>query len=254
MNYKELLESGEPIYKENDRFKYFKNPVTSERYFSNYLSYKVMPTVDELKVDLAYIADEQANYASDFAFLFFAEKEEFSDVLRKELEEQGFEFSKHLVFTNSVDQLQLPPRDLGAIKIVELTEEHLETYIQMKYQGNLEYGQVYANQMKADHEETLLSNSSKVYLALEGDKIIGDVTAWFFGAYVEVDDFHVAKEYRGRGIGTALQLAAIADYQKVILISEEENRAMYEHQGYTEVSWYWTVLKSNNRSYKGEEE
>ena len=254
MNYKELLESGEAIYKETDRFRYFKNPITSERYFSNYLSYKKMPTVDELKADLDYVADEQANYASDFAFLFFAEKEEFSNALRKELGGKGFEFSKHLVFTNSVDQLQLRPRDLGAIKIVELTEEHLVAYIQMKYQSHLEYGQVYANQMKADHEANLLSNSSKVYLAMDGEKIIGDVTAWFFGDFVEVDDFHVDKEYRGRGIGTALQLAAIADYQQVILISEEENRAMYEHQGYTEVSWYWTALKSNIRSYKGEEE
>lgn len=254
MKYKELLESGEPIYKENDRFKHFKNPVTSERYFSNYLSYKTMPTVDELEADLAYLADEQANYASDFAFLFFAEKEEFSDALRKELEGQDFEFSKHLVFTNHVDQLQLKPRNLGSIQIVELTADHLAAYIQMKYQDHLEYGQVYADQMKADHEANLLSNSSKVYLALEGDKIIGDVTAWFFGEYVEVDDFHVAQNYRGRGIGTALQLAAIADYQQVILIAEEENRAMYEHQGYAEVSWYWTALKSNNRSYKGEEE
>ena len=36
MDYKELLESGEPVYRETTRFKHFKNPVTSERYFSNY--------------------------------------------------------------------------------------------------------------------------------------------------------------------------------------------------------------------------
>ena len=45
MNYKELLEAGEPVYRENTRFKHFKNPVTSERYFSNYLSYKLMPSL-----------------------------------------------------------------------------------------------------------------------------------------------------------------------------------------------------------------
>lgn len=33
MNYKELLEAGEHVYRENTRFKHFKNPVTSERYF-----------------------------------------------------------------------------------------------------------------------------------------------------------------------------------------------------------------------------
>lgn len=254
MNYKELLESGEPVYREDARFKHFKNPITSERYFSNYISYKTMPTVDELETDLTYLATEQADYVSNYAFLFFAEQEDFSTNLRVALESQDFEFSKHLVFTNRVEKLHLKPRDLGDIQIVALGEEHLTAYIEMKYQDQLEYGQIYADQMKAENEAHLLENSSKVYLALDGEKIVGDVTAWFLGDYVEVDDFHVAKEYRGRGIGTALQLAAIADHKQVILIAEEENRAMYEHQGYTEVSWYWTALKSNNRSYKGGEE
>ena len=73
MDYKELLESGEPIFRENTRFKHFKNPATSERYFSNYLSYKRMPSLSELEADLAYLAQEQAGYVSNYAFLFFAE-------------------------------------------------------------------------------------------------------------------------------------------------------------------------------------
>ena len=72
MDYKELLESGEPVYRETTRFKHFKNPVTSERYFSNYLSYKRMPSLSELEADLAYLAQEQAGYVSNYAFLFFA--------------------------------------------------------------------------------------------------------------------------------------------------------------------------------------
>lgn len=94
MNYKELLESGEPVYLENARFKHFKNPVTSERYFSNYLSYKEMPSLSDMEADLAYLAREQKDYFSDFAFLFFAENQDLSAALRAYLEEQGFGFSK----------------------------------------------------------------------------------------------------------------------------------------------------------------
>ena len=101
--------------------------------------------------------------------------------------------------------------------------------------------------MLADNEANLLSNGSKIFLALDGERIIGDVTAWFFGDYVEVDDFSVQEAYRGRGIGSALQRAALAGQKKVILIAEEENRAMYQHQGYEEVSWYWTALQSDSR-------
>ena len=247
MDYKELLESGEPVYRETTRFKHFKNPVTSERYFSNYLSYKRMPSLSELEADLAYLAQEQAGYVSNYAFLFFAENGEWSQEIRDFLEREGFETAKHLIFTNSVDQIQLRCSDLGDIWILELVDSYLDAYLAYKYQAYLEYGQAYANQMRADNEANLLSNGSKIFLALDGERIIGDVTAWFFGDYVEVDDFSVQEAYRGRGIGSALQRAALAGQKKVILIAEEENRAMYQHQGYEEVSWYWTALQSDSR-------
>ena len=247
MNYKELLEAGEPVYRENTRFKHFKNPVTSERYFSNYLSYKLMPSLSELREDLTYLAQEQKAYPTSYAFLFFAEKGEWSQEIRDFLEREGFETAKHLIFTNSVDQIQLRCSDLGDIRILELDDSYLDAYLAYKYQAYLEYGQAYANQMRADNEANLLSNGSKIFLALDGERIIGDVTAWFFGDYVEVDDFSVQEAYRGRGIGSALQRAALAGQKKVILIAEEENRAMYQHQGYEEVSWYWTALQSDSR-------
>ena len=247
MNYKELLESGEPVYRETTRFKHFKNPVTSERYFSNYLSYKRMPSQSELREDLTYLAQEQEAYPTSYAFLFFSEKEEWSPEIRNFLEREGFETAKHLIFTNSVDQIQLRCSDLGGIRILELDDSYLDAYLAYKYQAYLEYGQAYANQMRADNEANLLSNGSKIYLALDGQRIVGSVTAWFLGDYVEIDDFSVQEAYRGRGIGSALQRAALAGQKKVILIAEEENRAMYQHQGYEEVSWYWTALQSDSR-------
>ena len=247
MHYKELLESGEPVYRETTRFKHFKNPVTSERYFSNYLSYKLMPSLSELEADLAYLGKEQAGYVSHYAFLFFAENQEISAELADYLNNQGFGLSRHLIFTSPVEDLQLKDRNLGGIRIVELDETYLEDYLQVQYQDHLQYGQVYAEQMLADNRAHLLTNGSKIYLALDGQRIVGSVTAWFLGDYVEIDDFSVQEAYRGRGIGSALQRAALAGQKKVILIAEEENRAMYQHQGYEEVSWYWTALQSDSR-------
>lgn len=247
MHYKELLESGEPVYRETTRFKHFKNPVTSERYFSNYLSYKRMPSQSELREDLTYLAQEQEAYPTSYAFLFFSEKEEWSPEIRNFLEREGFETAKHLIFTNSVDQIQLRCSDLGGIRILELDDSYLDAFLAYKYQAHLEYGQAYVDQVLADNEANLLSNGSKIYLALDGQRIVGSVTAWFLGDYVEIDDFSVQEAYRGRGIGSALQRAALAGQKKVILIAEEENRAMYQHQGYEEVSWYWTALQSDSR-------
>ena len=124
---------------------------------------------------------------------------------------------------------------------------YLDAYLAYKHQDHLQYGQVYADQILADNKANLFSNGSNIFLALDGERIIGDLTVWYLGDYVEIDDFSVQEAYRGRGIGTALQRAALAGQQKVMLIAEEENQAMYRHQGYEEVSWYWTALQSDSR-------
>ncbi len=250
MDYKELLESGEPVYRETTRFKHFKNPVTSERYFSNYLSYKLMPSLSELREDLTYLAQEQEAYPTSYAFLFFAENGEWSPEIRSFLEREGFETAKHLIFTNSVDQIQLSSSNLGDIRIVELDETYLEAYLQVQYQDHLQYGQVYAEQMLVDNRDYLLTNGSKIYLALDGQRIVGSVTAWFFEGYVEIDDYQVDAAYQGRGIGTALQKAALANQERAILVAEEANCSMYHHQGYKEVASYWIALRSDSRQTK----
>ncbi|HEN3060334.1 TPA: DUF5613 domain-containing protein, partial [Streptococcus agalactiae] len=107
MHYKELLESSEKAYLETNRYKHFKNIIISERYFSNYISYKIMPTVSEFLQDMIYLADEQKDYQSDFAFVFFEENAELSSELQRTLSQQGFESEKHIIFTNSLNHLKL---------------------------------------------------------------------------------------------------------------------------------------------------
>lgn len=119
-----------------------------------------------------------------------------------------------------MEDLQLKDRNLGGIRIVELDETYLEDYLQVQYQDHLQYGQVYAEQMLADNRAHLLTNGSKIYLALDGQRIVGSVTAWFFEAYVEIDDYQVDAAYQGRGIGTALQKAALANQEQAILLQK----------------------------------
>ena len=193
---------------------------------------------------------EQAGYVSHYAFLFFAENQEISAELADYLNNQGFGLSRHLIFTSPVEDLQFKDRNLGGIRIVELDETYLEDYLQVQYQDHLQYGQVYAEQMLADNRAHLLTNGSKIYLALDGQRIVGSVTAWFFEAYVEIDDYQVDAAYQGRGIGTALQKAALANQERAILVAEEANCSMYHHQGYKEVASYWIALRSDSRQTK----
>ncbi|WP_306693971.1 GNAT family N-acetyltransferase [Streptococcus didelphis] len=156
--------------------------------------------------------------------------------------------SKHIIFTNKLENLKLRRADLKNILIEELDKEWLPAYLDLKYHQNLEFGEDFAKLMFEFNKHNLPEKGSRIYIAREGNKLVGDVTAWYFDDYVEIDDFSVVKEYQGRGIGSALQLKASEGYNKLILVSKEINRKMYEHQGYKEVAYYWTALRSSRKS------
>lgn len=113
-----------------------------------------MPNLADFQSDMAYLADEQRDYPSDFSFVsfvFFVEMAELSDELRLFLLEQGFELEKHIIFTNQLVNLNLVERDLGDIRIASLDETWLAKYLELKYQQALPYGKSYAEQMLADN-------------------------------------------------------------------------------------------------------
>lgn len=246
MSFKKILNQYRDIYVETERFYHMKDSQLELRYYSNYIDYKSMPDLQELENDLTYLAKEQEAYQKSYAMLFFPENMDLPNSLEKHLRELGFDLSKHIIFTNQLKNLNLKKRHLDTICIEELSSDTYDAYLKLKYEQNLEFGKAFAEQMLTYNRGHLPEKGSRIYIAREGKQLIGDVTAWHFGDYVEIDDFSVLKPYRGKSIGSALQLQASQGYDKVILISEEENRAMYEHQGYEEVAYYWTVLKSEH--------
>ena len=140
MDYKELLESGEPVYRETTRFKHFKNPVTSERYFSNYLSYKRMPSLSEVEADLAYLAHEQAGYVSNYAFLFFAENQEISAELEDYLK-------KLSIYKLSIFQPSLLIGKRSEVRLLEDTAQTLFKLVEKTWTKPFKYKPISAEQL-----------------------------------------------------------------------------------------------------------
>ena len=66
---------------------------------------------------------------------------------------------------------------------------------------------------------------------------------------IEIDSFGVIKEMRGQGIGRAMQgfVANYAKHKPLILIADGEDTAkeMYIKQGYTFISYCYSVIKEN---------
>ncbi len=253
MGYKDILNVNNNYYKETDRYNHLKDPNLARRYYANYLDYKKMPTLDDFINDLLYLNEEQADYPTEYALTLFPESQEIPDELLTFLTDNGFELSKHIIFTNTIDRRSLSTKSIEPIIVEALSDAYFMDYLQLKYSQNMEYGKDYADHMLAYNQVHLPEKGSKIFIARDGDKLIGDVTAWYYDKYIEIDDFSILQEYRGKGIGSELQRQASKGYNDLILISEEENRNMYQHQGYQEVSFYWTALKAP-KTQNGESE
>lgn len=242
MDFTRLIVAEEQPTVATERLSYFQDKSRPSTYWSNYVLYHAMPSLVDFKADVAWVKKEQAGYERTYVHFFFPDQTDLSDELVAYLTEQEFEVTKHLVMTAPVSALRLAEKPLDGVSICELTEEHLPLFHDYRYQQRLVYGEDYAKEA-GQAEQTILEEDCRVFLALHEGRIIGDVTGWYFGEYAEIDDFRVDEAFRGRGIGSQLQRAAIGDYQQVILLSEEENQDMYQHQGYQVVSYHYNIFK-----------
>lgn len=242
MDFTRLMVAEEQPTVVTQRFAYFQDKNQPSTYWSNYILYHTMPSLAEFEADVAWVKDQQAEYERTYAHFFFPDQTDLSAELENYLAEQDYEVTKHLVMTAPVSALRLAEKPLDGIAIVELTEELLPLFHDYRYQQRLVYGEDYAKEA-GQAEQTILEEDCRVFLALHEGQIIGDVTGWYFGDYAEIDDFRVDEVFRGRGIGSQLQRAAIGDCQQVILLAEEENQQMYQYQGYQVASYHYNVLK-----------
>lgn len=242
MDFTRLMVAEEQPTVATERWSYFQDKSRPSTYWSNYLLYEVLPSLAEFEADVAWIKEQQSGYERTYVHVFFPDQADLSEELTAYMATEDYEVTKHLVMTAPVSALKLADKPLDGIAIVELSEELLPLYQDYRYQQRLVFGQDYAEEAR-QADQTILEEDCRIFLALHEGRIIGDVTGWYFGDYAEIDDFRVDEVFRGRGIGSQLQRAAIGDCQQVILLAEEENQQMYQHQGYQVASYHYNVLK-----------
>lgn len=211
MDFTRLMVAEEQPTVATERWSYFQDKSRPSTYWSNYLLYEVLPSLSEFEADVAWIKEQQSGYERTYVHFFFPDQTDLSAELIAYWGAEGYEVTKHLVMTAPVSSLKLADTPLDGIVIVELSEELLPLYQDYRYQQRLEFGQDYAEEAR-QADQTILEEDCRIFLAMHEGRIIGDVTGWYFGDYAEIDDFRVDEAFRGRGIGSQLQRAAIGDY------------------------------------------
>ncbi|AND79450.1 GNAT family N-acetyltransferase [Streptococcus pantholopis] len=241
--YKEILMAHLQKKLVTERYIYYSRSDLALRYDNNLLDYQIMPDRDSFKEDLDFIALQQKGYPLSYVNIAFPEKIELPEPWQAQLYGEGFELKRFLVFTAPAASLNLS--DSGAVRIEELSETSYQDYMDKHEEEYRQYGDTYYQQMSLFNRE-LASNTSggKIFLAIKKGQIVGELTAWYSQHFVEIDNFIVDEDLRGQGIGKHLQDRAVKTADSVILVTEEDNRAMYEHQGYQEAAFYWSAFKS----------
>ncbi|MFS1663458.1 GNAT family N-acetyltransferase [Streptococcus sp. zg-JUN1979] len=244
MGFYERLVIHQRLETETSRFIYFKDALLSERYDANVLAYKKMPSLMEIQSDIAFVRQAQKDYPSDYVQIDFPENATLPRLLDDYVTQEGFERSTYLIFWATSEDLVLSSKKVEGVSVHRLDEELFERYYHYIYPSLEAYGQVYAQQMFKYKKGFIENPQASIFLALKDESIVGEITAWYHGDSVEFDEFEVVKELRGQGIGSLLEKAAMTkSVSNVILIAEEENRHLYQHQGFKEVGHYQHIFK-----------
>ncbi|AXQ78595.1 N-acetyltransferase [Streptococcus chenjunshii] len=249
--YKNILMNHLQKKQVSERYIYYGRPDLALRYDNNIWDYHLMPDREMFEADLSFIAQEQKDYPLDYANIAFPEKTELPVSWQTQLQADGFELERLLIFTAPAVSLNLSHSAASAdIKIEQLSETTYQAYMDKHAEEYRQYGDAYYQQMTLFNQELINVPDGKLFLAVKNGQIVGELTVWYSQYFAEIDNFMVDESLRGQGIGKRLQEEAIKTADSVILIAAEENRAMYEYQGYQETAFYWTAFKSEDNKVK----
>ena len=244
MYYQKVLSRRSRLSHETERFVYFKNTDLSERFSENYLLYKSVPSLKQFQEDMAFLRREQADYSSRYVHFHFPENQALPEELAQFLRAEHFQVSEHLIFWAEVDRLKLSQKIPQKVEVKAMDASLYPLYKAVSSPYYLDYSKAYSQQMAGYNYAFVENEQASLFLALTGQKIIGVMAAWYSGDIVEMDGFEVAESWRHQGVGSLLQKASLTNgVAKAILIAEEENRPLYEHQGFQQVAYYIDAIK-----------
>ncbi|UBH09024.1 GNAT family N-acetyltransferase [Macrococcus armenti] len=235
------------VYEVNERYIHYHTPNQLIKYYANYFQYKVMPDVDTFMNDYEKQKTFHEQRGQKHALFIFPEKEVLDDALQERAKTLGFTVEKMELYLLK----EMPKSKDTEIEVVQVLKENdvFLDYLEVCREGDLEYGEEFADLKARTHRRDVLNPQILQFVAYQHGFPAGKVNAVESAKYVEIDDFYVLDAMRKQGVGTALQQAvwryASQVGKQVILIADGNDapREMYQRQGYALVSERYELLR-----------
>ncbi|GGB08485.1 N-acetyltransferase [Macrococcus hajekii] len=243
--FKETKQVAE-LYEDNSRYKHYHTPSQLIRYYSNFFEYKEMPDLITFKQDESKQQQfHQARNQQHLLFIF-PENETLPQELINYAEKQNYKIEKMELYETKELSVK---RQAGEVKVV-CDDQTFSDFLQVCRAGELQYDEDFVDLKEEMHTADLGDETIIQLVAYNGGRPVGKLEAILNDSFIELDDFYVLEDARGKGIGSALQAQVLTYGESLILIADGNDtpREMYEKQGYKKVSERYELLKVKGSS------
>jgi GNAT superfamily N-acetyltransferase len=231
---------------ENDRYTHFHYPEMLIRYDSNFIDFKIFPSLTEFKKAADYLREFHLKNGQKHVKFTFPANEKPTDKLVDYMND--LDYSVGFLELYAIHSGQFPPvKDNSDIEIHVVTGENFETFLKLQYQQDLGFGSVFANQKVEQHRRNFQDPSFVQLLALYKGTPAGSVDVILTEETAEIDGLVVDESFQKRGIGSLLQKFVMNQFstKTIILVADGEDtpREMYRKQNYQFLGFKYTAQK-----------
>ncbi len=245
ISFEHIYQAGDIVY-ENDLYKHFHFPEMLLMYDNNLIEFKKMLTVGEFKESFKYLRAYHLKNGQKHVKFKFPENEKLTKELTDFLDDECYAIGFLELYAIEPNQFPVVEDDPN-IKIVPVSSENLEDFLDLQYRFDLEFGENFAEQKRTLHIKKMTDDKFLQILAYYNDTPAGSVDIIISKGMAEIDSFSVLESLQKKGIGSRVQSYIMDRFsdRTVILVADGEDtpREMYKKQNYQYLGFKYEAQK-----------
>ncbi|EKN67622.1 hypothetical protein BABA_12870 [Neobacillus bataviensis LMG 21833] len=220
---------------ENHQYKHIHYPEMLLRYDSNFIEFKNTPSLAEFKNAENYLRNYHLKNGQKHVKFYFPANEKPAVEILDYMKKTGYAIGFLELYT--IQPRQFPSVvDNPDIEIDVVTDKTLETFLELQYQQDLEFGSEFANQKIELHKRNFEEQNILQLIAFYKGNPAGSVDVIVSKETAEIDSLGVDENFQKKGIGSRLQKFVMEKFhdKTIILVADGEDtpREMYRRQNY----------------------
>lgn len=245
ISFENIYQAGHIVY-ENALYKHIHFPEMLLMYDNNLIEFKKMPTVAEFKDAAEYLRAYHLKNDQKHVKFKFPENEKLTKELTDSLDNDCYAIGFLELYAIEPNQFSVVEED-PKVKIVQVSSENLEEFLDLQYGFDKEFGTNFADQKRHIHKKKLTDNKFLQLLAYYNGIPAGSVDVIISKDKIEIDSFSVLESLQRKGIGSRIQSYIMNKFsdRTVILVADGEDtpREMYKKQNYQYLGFKYEAQK-----------